>query len=1726
MVQAVFTVTARLATSIFLYNASTSSNCLISGYAFITASGKSGFGSLLSIGHFHAKTDRLYMRGPGGRGEVEVAVSGVADQGQQNSGPPSPLQISKMGFGIGSIVRKAASAASEAAKHAYASATRKYDAELLPLKCCLMSVSLPWEYIAHDLLFKHVIYMGVDDGVFVPPSDITQHGDYIDVRNEVFVPPFDIYRIGVFVPPPDIYRPIISFESTTGYLFRCRTTLPLRVSFSLTTEDLNENAGSHVTTCGDFARTRRRKARTRRTEHQRQPETSSPALADQSSELRGPNRPGERFSGAAPTGVHDPTEVGGTSVEAGRTDGGLMMPRARKRRGESGKASRHSEDDVERTDDPMPCFTLSPIREEDLGRLDSGIGLYVLGPLEEPSPLEGMVDASRIDRSGRIYRYRRGDDYPKHFPLDEHLFPFIQNFVPANWEGPADLLAIEQVWAILSGRDSMMGTCSLHYPSFPLGYDAQVHFPDATQLGLFRSKPTHRVGEVLLAQGLWEVHRLPKTGPSFTGHTLSPSGPEFVQEGYDRSCFLDRILSGGADRWSVASSHRFCFDAIEWLMGILYHYHKLLDQIGILYVVVAALHDYPCHSGLLQALAERFNRRFNTFGIAEGETCLDLWALHRISGLPISGQLYEEICLGDPDRDQSSGSGSYILSHSFRYLARVWRDLARCGKSGCPSASKGTVRVSCDAWIRFFYNGPLCFHKGFAGDSYNPADYMQLSVSLDDNAKYLYAPRGDNWNPRRLPDRTYLAAYLVYWLCTFVLPFGEEGNIRPEVIYPACILVGGVRPALAPAALANIFHGLGDLTASSSPRNRNVVLATHYLSAWVSLLLPELSYNISLESPSMPLIFMFRNRPEQEQRRQLSEARRRLSFVPTAGQQGLDLACCSRDFRPWVEEDRRGQVYRLPHNAVPSASFRKDWLCCIRPSVLLFRKGGSLFMEPYFPHGFACNFGYDQAVPSNADFALSARTYKGLDRHLAFRERAERIKKVEGDYLSRAGAPISTIAPDFLQKEFSEIAGTVATVGRRRARAQAAGSADCKAYVGALDPLVRPESSLATSRDSGEPPLVYFWWRHFLLDCGYPVDAALSSPILPDLSRDWERHIRHSIARVGPRKFISWIESGTILQHFWDAIAEAGKAVKVSFDRVVLPPTFSQAPCESFILLTEMPKRDASHGRKRRASREAGPSQPAARGRTPDPSSSAGVATSTPGGGDVAEDTPRDNVVPQVDDDYNPTFDGTSSPDGAGTSQASPTGPGYIPADAIAAEGVEHPAAIAPVVGGTPSLQAIHDLLMSGSESELPGFSDFAPSILEGGGWQRALHSAMAVTSAAVLPTASPPEEGEVARGAAGDGDDGAEIAAEMMEAGPPEAIPPPTVAVGGAEDAPRRIAPALFLPGASELPPGGKSDALVEGRSPVAVGESVGAVPATEGGDDASFPPDTQAIGNSLLPPSSSEVSLEGPDAFPRHDILWPDVPQEGLVRGVEGMLSLFMTSARAVMEESSPPSVEAVRGVLRRSTLAYHLMGCPRDPWMAAVDALWGEVRVLDSLKFNRPISFIQARILKDFNLKAEVIVKAPILVRWIPPVINYSINVDGACKGNPGACGGGGCFRDVNDDFVFGFAYFYGTGNSLMAETRAIHDGLRFIGHGTPPECLALLLRSTLDSLLKSRVVPDLILATPALEALPYQLPALGTTMCPSTVRAFLLAAGPTTRGPLRSCLLIVRCHWTLR
>ncbi|MQL75908.1 hypothetical protein Taro_008299 [Colocasia esculenta] len=77
---------------------------------------------------------------------------------------------------------------------------------------------------------------------------------------------------------------------------------------------------------------------------------------------------------------------------------------------------------------------------------------------------------------------------------------------------------------------------------------------------------------------------------------------------------------------------------------------------------------------------------------------------------------------------------------------------------------------------------------------------------------------------------------------------------------------------------------------------------------------------------------------------------------------------------------------------------------------------------------------------------------------------------------------------------------------------------------------------------------------------------------------------------------------------------------------------------------------------------------------------------------------------------------------------------------------------------------------------------------------------------------------------------------------------------------------------------------------------------------------------------------------------------------------------------------------------------------------------------------------------DLQVSARIKLPVLVKWMPPQVDFCLNVDGASKGNPRYCGGGGCIRDSHGNFICGFAFFYGFGSSILAEARALHDGLQ--------------------------------------------------------------------------------------
>lgn len=73
-------------------------------------------------------------------------------------------------------------------------------------------------------------------------------------------------------------------------------------------------------------------------------------------------------------------------------------------------------------------------------------------------------------------------------------------------------------------------------------------------------------------------------------------------------------------------------------------------------------------------------------------------------------------------------------------------------------------------------------------------------------------------------------------------------------------------------------------------------------------------------------------------------------------------------------------------------------------------------------------------------------------------------------------------------------------------------------------------------------------------------------------------------------------------------------------------------------------------------------------------------------------------------------------------------------------------------------------------------------------------------------------------------------------------------------------------------------------------------------------------------------------------------------------------------------------------------------------------------------------------------EVVVKRSKIVSWCKPWEGWvKLNVDGACRGNPGSCGGGGVIRDDKGRFLAAFSTKFGFGTNNEAELRALNCGL---------------------------------------------------------------------------------------
>ncbi|KAG9458314.1 hypothetical protein H6P81_002822 [Aristolochia fimbriata] len=174
--------------------------------------------------------------------------------------------------------------------------------------------------------------------------------------------------------------------------------------------------------------------------------------------------------------------------------------------------------------------------------------------------------------------------------------------------------------------------------------------------------------------------------------------------------------------------------------------------------------------------------------------------MDRIFGLPIAGQVYDEI---SPMVADFKEVWSTNLPFSCRYLFLAYHHLCR---------SSGSNVISSAAWVEFCFRTEddvvpvddpwAAWHARFGKDA---PTFKEFTATERDVFHFLHvAPSKE--------DEIHLAALLSVWLSRFV--FRSIGDkIRPTVFKVASYMATGVRFALAGPALACLYKGLGHAAA-------------------------------------------------------------------------------------------------------------------------------------------------------------------------------------------------------------------------------------------------------------------------------------------------------------------------------------------------------------------------------------------------------------------------------------------------------------------------------------------------------------------------------------------------------------------------------------------------------------------------------------------------------------------------------------------------------------------------------------------------------------------------------------------------------------------------------------------------------------------------------------------------------------------------------------------------
>ncbi|KAL0906772.1 hypothetical protein M5K25_025293 [Dendrobium thyrsiflorum] len=405
-----------------------------------------------------------------------------------------------------------------------------------------------------------------------------------------------------------------------------------------------------------------------------------------------------------------------------------------------------------------------------------------------------------------------------------------------------------------------------------------------------------------------------------------------------------------------------------WARYVLRAHRRVLQQAGVYRAIYASLFDYSRLSySWLQTLVEHWDSITNTCWIGPNEMTITLWDLQLISGLPTLGIPYEE-CI-PPDYDLFRRRP---VSHSrrgeFVYSDGLHQSLAHYCRLRRLRGHRHRDAVSLDSWIE-----SLLTHEAYVLLVAQPHDPFgtDLQYSEQSLAEFFEPGTAAGVRPvtaRGISEETSLVAFIATWLCYFVLPY-QSRVLRPGTLLIASMIATGRRVSLAPAVLARIYRGFGQIVASYGRRQRTVEVPWHYVHGWVHM-------HVAGAFSCAELPDHYRDH-----------------FFPTLLQLARATSATDRAhmrlfmFSPLHTADRFRLVYRSPIGDLPPQSFGvsladsqtdrgvptllsrggylsiASYFISMRPGWLCYRRDDTVFLEGYNPNRAARQFGFVQATP-------------------------------------------------------------------------------------------------------------------------------------------------------------------------------------------------------------------------------------------------------------------------------------------------------------------------------------------------------------------------------------------------------------------------------------------------------------------------------------------------------------------------------------------------------------------------------------------------------------------------------------------------------------------------------------------------------------------------------------------------------------------------------------------